>query len=34
LLDVSNNKYQGKVTIVVYGRSASSQEVDEIAVAL
>lgn len=34
LSDVSNSKYQGKVTIVVYGRSASSQEVDEIALAL
>lgn len=34
LSDVTNNKYQGKVTINVYGRSASAQEVDQIAVAL
>lgn len=34
LSDVSNIKYQGKITIVVYGRSASSQEVDQIAQAL
>lgn len=34
LSDISNNKYQGKVTILVYGRSASSQEVEEIALAL
>ncbi len=34
LSDVSNNAYQGKVTIVVYGRSASAQEVEEIALAL
>jgi len=33
-LDVSNNTYQGKVTIVVYGRSASPEEVEEIALAL
>jgi len=32
--DVTNNKYQGKVTIVVYGRSASAQEVDQIAQSL
>jgi len=31
LSDASNNKYQGKITIVVYGRSASAQEVDQIA---
>lgn len=31
LADASNNQYQGKVTIVVYGRSASPQEVDQIA---
>lgn len=29
--DASNSKYQGKVTIVVYGRSATAQEVDQIA---
>ena len=34
LSDVSNSAYQGKVTIVVYGRSATAQEVDEIAQAL
>jgi len=34
LSDVSNSKYQGKITIVVYGRSASAQEVDQIAQAL
>jgi len=34
LSDVGNSKYQGKVTISVYGRSASSQEVEEIALAL
>lgn len=34
LSDVSNSKYQGKVTISVYGRSASVQEVDQIANAL
>ncbi len=34
LSDASNNKYQGKVTILVYGRSASTQEVEEIAHAL
>jgi len=32
--DAANSKYQGKVTIVVYGRSASTQEVDQIAQAL
>ncbi|MEI6118306.1 MAG: hypothetical protein WCP92_03530 [bacterium] len=32
--DAANSKYQGKVTIVVYGRSASAQEVDQIAQAL
>ncbi|MFA7298469.1 MAG: hypothetical protein WC010_02370 [Candidatus Absconditabacterales bacterium] len=31
LSDVSNSKYQGKVTIFVYGRSATVQEVDQIA---
>lgn len=31
LSDVSNSKYQGKITIIVYGRSASAQEVDQIA---
>ncbi len=31
LSDVSNSTYQWKVTIVVYGRSASSEEVEEIA---
>lgn len=31
LSDVSNSTYQWKVTIVVYGRSASLQEVNEIA---
>ena len=34
LSDAANSKYQGKVTIVVYGRSASAQEVDQIAQAL
>lgn len=34
LSDASNSKYQWKVTILVYGRSASSQEVDQIANAL
>lgn len=34
LSDASNNKYQGKVTIMVYGRSASVEEVEEIALAL
>ena len=29
--DATNNTYQGKVTIVVYGRSASAQEVTQIA---
>jgi hypothetical protein len=32
--DATNSKYQGKVTILVYGRSASAQEVDQIAKAL
>lgn len=32
--DASNSKYQGKVTIVVYGRSASVQEVEQIAKSL
>lgn len=32
--DVTNSKYQGKVTILVYGRSASVQEVDQIAKSL
>jgi hypothetical protein len=31
LTDATNISYQGKVTIVVYGRSASSQEVEQIA---
>jgi len=31
LSDASNSKYQGKVTIMVYGRSATTQEVDQIA---
>ena len=31
LSDASNSKYQGKVTILVYGRSATVQEVDQIA---
>lgn len=31
LSDATNSKYQGKITIVVYGRSASAQEVDQIA---
>ncbi len=31
LADASNNQYQGKITIMVYGRSASPQEVDQIA---
>lgn len=31
LADATNNQYQGKVTIVVYGRSATAQEVTEIA---
>lgn len=34
LSDVSNSTYQGKVTIIVYGRSATPQEVGEIAKAL
>lgn len=34
LSDASNNTYQGKVTILVYGRSATTQEVDQIATAL
>lgn len=34
LSDIGNNKYKGKVTIMVYGRSASVQEVEEIALAL
>ena len=34
LSDATNSKYQGKVTINVYGRSASAQEVDQIAQAL
>ncbi len=34
LSDASNSKYQWKVTILVYGRSASAQEVDQIAQAL
>ena len=29
--DATNNTYQGKITIVVYGRSASAQEVTQIA---
>ena len=32
--DATNSKYQGKVTILVYGRSASAQEVNQIATAL
>lgn len=32
--DVTNSKYQGKVTILVYGRSASAEEVDQIAKSL
>jgi hypothetical protein len=32
--DAANSKYQGKVTILVYGRSATAQEVDQIAQAL
>ncbi|MFA6256436.1 MAG: hypothetical protein WC606_04595 [Candidatus Absconditabacterales bacterium] len=31
LSDAANSKYQGKVTILVYGRSATAQEVDQIA---
>lgn len=31
LADAANSKYQGKITILVYGRSASSQEVQQIA---
>jgi hypothetical protein len=31
LSDAANSKYQGKVTIVVYGRSATAQEVNQIA---
>jgi len=34
LSDAINSSYQGKVTIIVYGRSATSKEVDEIALAL
>ncbi len=34
LSDIANSTYQWKVTIIVYGRSASSQEVEEIAMAL
>ncbi len=34
LSDITNTKYQGKVTILVYGRSASDQEVEEIALEL
>ena len=34
LSDASNSKYQGTITILVYGRSASAQEVDQIAQAL
>jgi len=34
LSDTNNSKYQWKVTIEVYGRSASVEEVDEIALAL
>jgi hypothetical protein len=34
LADASNNQYQGKVTIMVYGRSASSEEVNQIAQSL
>jgi len=29
--DVGNSKYQGKITIVVYGRSATTEEVSQIA---
>ena len=29
--DVTNSKYQGRITILVYGRSASAQEVNQIA---
>ncbi len=29
--DVSNSKYKGKITIVVYGRSATTEEVNQIA---
>lgn len=32
--DAANSKYQGKVTILVHGRSASTQEVEQIANAL
>lgn len=31
LSDVNNTKYQGKITILVYGRSATPQEVEQIA---
>ncbi|MEI6672205.1 MAG: hypothetical protein WCL02_02335 [bacterium] len=31
ITDASNTKYQGKITILVYGRSATPQEVDQIA---
>lgn len=34
LSDASNSKYQGKITILVYGRSASSEEVNQIATVL
>lgn len=34
LADVTNNKYQGKITISVYGKSATPSEVQEIATEL
>ena len=34
LSDASNSKYQGKITILVYGRSATTEEVSQIANAL
>jgi len=34
LSNASNSKYQGKITIVVYGRSASPEEVNQIATVL
>ena len=34
LADAINSRYEGKITIVVYGRSATNQEVESISVSL